>query len=62
MQRFTVTTLPWKRLLQTRYNTYNNQVKEDDMGRVRNIHGEKGSTYRVLVGKPEGTRPFRRPR
>jgi hypothetical protein len=24
--------------------------------------GEKGNAYRVLVGKPEGKRPLRRPR
>jgi hypothetical protein len=24
--------------------------------------GEKGNAYRILVGKPEGKRPLRRPR
>jgi hypothetical protein len=24
--------------------------------------GERGGAYRVLVGKPEGKRPFRKPR
>jgi hypothetical protein len=27
------------------------------MGRACNLHGEKRNAYRVLAGKPEGTRP-----
>jgi hypothetical protein len=32
------------------------------MGRACSTNGEKIKTYRVLVGKPEGRRPLRRPR
>jgi len=32
------------------------------MGRTSSPYGEKGDVYRVLVGKPEGKRPLRRPR
>jgi hypothetical protein len=39
-----------------KYN-YNYQVKEDEMGRVCSTN-----EYRILVGKPEGTRPIGRPR
>jgi hypothetical protein len=28
---------------------------------VRSTHGDKRNLYRVLVGKPEGKRPLRRP-
>jgi hypothetical protein len=35
-------------------------VKEDEMGRARMV--EKRNAYRILVGKPEGKRPLRRPR
>jgi hypothetical protein len=27
------------------------------MGRAYSTHGEKRNAYRVLIGKPEGTRP-----
>jgi hypothetical protein len=30
------------------------QVKEDEMGRAYSTNGEKGSAYKILVGKPEG--------
>jgi hypothetical protein len=32
------------------------------MGRACRKNGEKRNGYRVLVGKPEGKRPLRRPR
>jgi hypothetical protein len=32
------------------------------MDRALNTNGEKRNAYRVLVGKPEGKRPLRRPR
>jgi hypothetical protein len=36
------------------------KVKDDDMGRAYNTHGENSNTYRDLVGKPEGKRPLGR--
>jgi hypothetical protein len=32
------------------------------MGRACSTKGEKRNAYRILVGKPEGKRPLRRPR
>jgi hypothetical protein len=32
------------------------------MGRTCSTNGEKGNSYRLLVGKPEGKRPLGRPR
>jgi hypothetical protein len=32
------------------------------MGRACSTHGRKRNAYRILVGKPEGKRPLRRPR
>jgi hypothetical protein len=32
------------------------------MGGARSTHGDKRNAYRVLVEKPEGKRPLRRPR
>jgi hypothetical protein len=32
-------------------------VKEDEMGETCSAHGEI-STYKILVGKPEGKRPL----
>jgi hypothetical protein len=32
------------------------------MGRACSTNGEKKNAYRILVGKPEGKRPLRRPR
>jgi hypothetical protein len=40
----------------------NDKVKEDEMGRTCSMNGEKRNAYRILVGKPEGKRPLRRPR
>jgi hypothetical protein len=36
--------------------------EEDEMGRACSTNGEKRNEYRILVGKPEGKRPLRRPR
>jgi hypothetical protein len=33
-----------------------------EMGGACSIVGEKRNAYRLLVGKPEGRRPLRRPR
>jgi hypothetical protein len=38
------------------------QVKEDEIAREYSTIGEKRIVYRILVGKPEGKRPLRRPR
>jgi hypothetical protein len=40
----------------------NDQVKEDEMGRVCSMNWEERNAYRISVGKPEGKRPVRRPR
>jgi hypothetical protein len=32
------------------------------MDMARSTNGEKRNAYRILVGKPEGKRPLRRPR
>jgi hypothetical protein len=45
------------RLLLAKSN-YNDQVKEDEMGRECSTNGEKRNAYRILVGKPEGKRPL----
>jgi len=37
-------------------------MKDDEVGRVHSIHQGKRTAYRVLVRKPEGTRPLGRPR
>jgi hypothetical protein len=37
---------------------YNDQVKEDEMGRHVARMEEKRNPYRILVGKPEGKRPL----
>jgi hypothetical protein len=36
--------------------------KEDEMGRACSMVREKRIAYRILMGKPEGKRPLRRPR
>jgi hypothetical protein len=41
---------------------YLNQVAEDEMGGPCSTNGEKRNAYKLLVGKPEGKRPLRRPR
>jgi hypothetical protein len=44
------------------HNTYNNQVKENDISRACSTNGEKRNAYRILMGTPEGKRPLGRPR
>jgi hypothetical protein len=39
---------------------WNDQVKEDEMGRACNTHGEKKNAYGIFVGKPEGKTPLGR--
>jgi hypothetical protein len=46
-------------VLFSKYN-YNDQVKEDEMGRACSKNGEKRNLYRLLVGKSEGKRPLGR--
>jgi hypothetical protein len=36
--------------------------KENEMGRECITNVEKRNAYRILVGKPEGKRPFGRPK
>jgi hypothetical protein len=41
----------------------NNEVEKDEKGGSCSTRmGEKRNAYRLLVGKPEGKRPLRRPR
>jgi hypothetical protein len=40
----------------------NDQVNQDEIGRECSTHGETRDAYRILVGKPEGKSPLRRPR
>jgi hypothetical protein len=37
-------------------------MKEGEIGRACSTNGAKRNAYRILVGKPEGKRPLRRPR
>jgi hypothetical protein len=43
------------------YN-YNNEVKEDKIGRQCSTNGVKMNAYMLLVRKQEGNRPLGRPR
>ena len=36
------------------------QIKKNEMGRACSTHEERRDAYRVLVGKPNGRRPFGR--
>jgi hypothetical protein len=38
------------------------KIKKNEMGGACSADGEERGVYRVLVGKPEGKRPLRRPR
>jgi hypothetical protein len=33
-------------------------MKEDDVGRTYDTHGEERGVYRILVGSPEGKKPL----
>jgi hypothetical protein len=48
-------------VLFAKYN-YNDQVKEDEIGRTCSTNGKKMNAYRILVENPEGKRPLGRPR
>jgi hypothetical protein len=47
-------------LWQIQYN-YNDEVKEDEMGRACCMHGVERNAYMTLLVEPEGKRPLRRP-
>jgi len=38
------------------------KIKKNYIGGACSIYGERRGLYRVLVGKPEGKRPFGKPR
>jgi hypothetical protein len=38
------------------------QTEKNEMGGACNTHGDRRGVYRVLMGIPEGKRPFGRPR
>jgi hypothetical protein len=38
------------------------QIKKNEMGGACGTMGEGRGAYRILVGRPEGRRPLRRPR
>jgi hypothetical protein len=52
---------PLQLVLLAKHN-YNDQIKEEEMGRACSTNGEKMNAYRVLVGKREGKRLLGRPR
>jgi hypothetical protein len=37
------------------------QVEEDEIGTEYSMHGEKRNAYRILMVKPAGKRPLRKP-
>jgi len=39
-----------------------NGIKEDEIGRAYGTYVKKRNAYRILVGKPEGMNPGRKPR
>jgi hypothetical protein len=47
--------------LYTSPNIISVQVKEDEMGMPCSTNVEEMNAYRILIGKPEGKRPLRRP-
>jgi hypothetical protein len=38
------------------------KIEKNEMGEAFSADGEERGVYKVLVGKPEGKRPLRRPR
>jgi hypothetical protein len=42
------------------FSLVKDKIKDDELRRACSRHGEKGNTYRILVGKPEGNRPLGR--
>jgi len=38
------------------------KIEKNEMGKACSAYGEEMGVCRVLVGKPEGRRPLRRPR
>jgi hypothetical protein len=47
----------------THYPIYDGgKINKNEMGRACGAYGGGGGVHRVLVGKPEGTRPLGRPR
>jgi hypothetical protein len=40
-------------VISVRICSWNDEIKEDEMGRACSTHGEKRTVYRVLVGKPK---------
>jgi len=38
------------------------QIKEDETGRLCSTHERERIAYKIVVGKPEGMRTLRRPR
>jgi len=48
-------------VLLTKYYS-GDQFEKNDMGGACGTYGDRRGAYRVLVGKPEGKRPPRRPR
>jgi hypothetical protein len=48
-------------LIYTRHQiSLRDQIKEDEMGRHEERMGEMRNAHEILVGKPEGMRPFKR--
>jgi hypothetical protein len=44
------------------FHHYACEIKENEVGRTCGTHGRERKVYKVLVGKPEGKRPLKRPR
>jgi hypothetical protein len=41
---------------------FDDQITENEIGKTCITHGKTRNAYKVLVGKPEGKRPFERTR
>jgi hypothetical protein len=48
--------VPTLHLPNIRVYVYNDQVKEDEMGKARSTNGEKSNAYRILVGENQRER------